>query len=101
MLQFLTDLAVWLGSFLPNWTLRNSHLHGDHALSDVNIQLEIEKNRALVLEVARIAPESPATLLSRLRVEIFSRLRAEGSTDPETAATEFLGTSLATYLNHV
>lgn len=96
-LHFLAGLTLALRSFLPWWNLRNTDRHGDAALTDTQVKAEVEKNQALISELAARAPAIAARLLARRRSETAARLRAEGA-DPQGEAGPLVGESVGEYL---
>jgi transaldolase len=97
-ISFLSDLTLSLRSFLPHWNLQDANSHGETALDDAQIELEAGRVQALATELAAEAPTIAERLLAEWRGETAARLKAEGISDPEGAATSLVGDSVQAYL---
>ena len=100
-LEFLTQLAVGLSSFLPRWNLLDSEQHGGEALSPGEVRQQASEVHDLVAELARVAPRPAERVLQRLYLETLRRCEAEKAEDPEAAARLLVGESLSEYISRV
>jgi transaldolase len=96
-LEFLVNLSIGLGSFLPAWTLLKD--------LDVDTITGIAEQVLSVLEklinIDKVAPEKLAVSLRR---ETVARLRAEGlsdETETEAMADKIMGVSLLDYVPNI
>ncbi len=96
-LEFLVNLSIGLGSFLPAWVLLKD--------LDVDIVTGIAEQALSVLEkLIRINDEAPEKLAVSLRRETVARLRAEGlsdETETEAMADRIMGVSLLDYVSNI
>jgi len=96
-LEFLVNLSIGLGSFLPAWVL----------LKDLYVDTVtgIAEQALSVLEkLIKINDEAPEKLAVSLRRETFARLRAEGlsdETEKEAMADRIMGVSLLDYVSNI
>lgn len=97
-LDFLTDLALSLQSFLPRWNLTNVELHRSSTLPDAAVRHVADA----VLDSLRAAEAASrgaaATVLGRRRAELEARLRAEEVADPSAEARRIAGEGLVAYV---
>ncbi|MHC4693638.1 MAG: transaldolase family protein [Planctomycetota bacterium] len=96
-LEFLVNLSIGLGSFLPAWILLKD--------LDVDTITGIAEQVLSVLEkLIRIDEEAPEKLTVSLRRETVARLRAEGLSDEnetEAMADKIMGVSLPDYVSNI
>jgi len=101
MLHFLTDLTLWLRSFLPRWNLQDAKRHASAALTDDQVAAQAAMAEALAVELSLSAPQVARTLLADRRAEIAPQFKAEGVKDPESEAAAWVGVSVKEYLTNV
>ena len=101
MLLFLTDLTLWLRSFLPRWNLQDARRYASAALADDQLAAQAAMTQALAVELSCSAPEIARTLLADRRAEIAPQFKAEGVKDPELEAAAWVGGSVKEYLANV
>lgn len=96
-LEFLVNLSIGLGSFLPAWGLLKD--------LDVDTITGIAEQVLSVLEkLIRINEEAPEKVAVSLRKETVARLRTEGlsdETEAEIMADKIMGTSLLDYVSNM
>lgn len=97
-LLFLSELATWLRSALPRWNLQNASAQGEAALPQASIDALAERCASLAIRLAKGSPHAESELLEAWSRETSSRLKAEGVTDYQGEAKDFVGDSLESYL---
>ncbi len=97
-LEFVTDLATRLASFVPRWNLLDSARHGPAVLSREELQAWAQKAADLAVRVAAEQPEAARQLLADRLAEAAVRFKAEAAPDPAAAARAWVGDSLEDHL---
>jgi hypothetical protein len=100
-LQFLAEVSLSLGSFLPRWNLQHAERHPGGALGDAQLEAEAGQTRALLTKLAAGAPPAAEQLLAECLVETTARLKAEAVPDPAGEAEKLVGRSVDDCLDHV
>jgi hypothetical protein len=97
-LEFVTDLATRLASFVPRWSLMDTARHGRSALSREELRAWDRRAADLAVRVAADQPEAERQLLADRRAEAAVRFKAEAVSDAAAAARAWVGESLADHL---
>ncbi len=97
-LEFVTDLATRLASFVPRWNLLDTARHGGSTLSREEIQAWERRAADVAIRVAEEQPEAARQLLADRRAEAAVRFKAEAAPDAAAAARAWVGDSLEDHL---
>lgn len=101
LLHFAAELAVRLNSFIPNWNLSNPDRQPASGLAPSEVRRIGRESLALAASLAQDSPAASDALLAAWRAETAARFRAEGAEDAEAEARDFVGESVADYVEAV
>jgi Transaldolase/Fructose-6-phosphate aldolase len=99
-LEFATDLATRLSSYMPRWNLVDAARHSRSALSLEEVRVCAGRAKDLALWMATEQPAIARTLLDERRADAAVRLKAEAAPEPVAAAQAWVGDSLDDYLTN-
>ena len=101
LLHFAAELAVRLHSSLPYWNLSNPNRQPAGGLAPSELRRIGRESLALAASLAQDSPAASDALLAAWRVETAARFRAEGAEDAQAEARDFVGESVADYVEAV
>ncbi len=99
-LEFATELATRLSSYLPRWNLMDAARHGRSALSLEEVQVWAGRAKDMALWMAVEQPTVAGALLAERRAEVAVRFKAEALPEATAAAQAWVGDSLEDYLTN-
>lgn len=97
-LEFATELATRLSSYLPRWNLLDTARHGGSALSREDVQTWAQRAKDLAIRIATAQPEAAHALLAERRADAALRFKAEAVPDAAASAQAWVGNSLEEHL---